>query len=61
MYMTPEILEGEGEKEYNYKYDLWSIGIAIYKLYFGTPFSGLTEKVLNNNINEYNKGKKNNK
>ena len=29
IYMAPEILEG---KEYNYKCDLWSIGIIIYKL-----------------------------
>ena len=32
IYMAPEILKGE---EYNYKVDLWSIGIIIYSLYFG--------------------------
>ena len=35
-YMAPEILKGE---EYNYKVDLWNIGIIIYRLYFGKfPF-----------------------
>ena len=29
LYMSPEILKGE---EYNYKCDLWSIGIIIYRL-----------------------------
>ena len=53
-YMAPEILKRE---EYNYKCDLWSIGIIIYKLYFGnSPFPGLTEKDLIKNINEYDKG-----
>ena len=54
LYMAPEIFEG---KEYNYKCDLWSIGIIIYKLYFGkSPFPGLTEEALKKNINEYDKG-----
>ena len=39
-YMAPEILKGE---EYNYKVDLWNIGIIIYRLYFG-KFSFLVEK-----------------
>ena len=30
--MSPEILKG---KEYNYKCDLWSIGIIIYRLIYG--------------------------
>ena len=55
IYMAPEILEG---KKYNYKCDLWSIGIIIYKLYFGkSPFPGLNEIALINNINEYDKDK----
>ena len=55
--MAPEILEGEGKIEYNYKCDLWSIGIIIYKLYFGkSPFPALTENALIKNINEYDKG-----
>ena len=28
--MAPEIFEGEGNKNYDYKCDLWSIGIIIY-------------------------------
>ena len=55
IYMAPEILEGI---KHNYKCDLWSIGIIIYKLYFGkSPFPGLNENALINNINEYDKGK----
>ena len=55
IYMAPEILEG---KEYNYKCDLWSIGIIIYKLYYGkSPFLGITEDALKKNIDEYDKGK----
>ena len=47
-YMAPEILKGE---EYNYKADLWSIGIIIYRLYFGKfPFPGLEKQALINNI-----------
>jgi len=50
-YMAPEILKGE---EYNYKADLWSIGIIIYRLYFGKfPFPGNKELVLINNIEKY--------
>ena len=37
MYMAPEILNG---KKYNYKCDLWSIGVIIYRLRFvKSPFS----------------------
>ena len=31
--MAPEIFEGKGEKDYDYKCDLWSIGIIIYQLF----------------------------
>ena len=42
-YMSPEILEGEG-KTYNFKCDLWSLGITIYELYFHKrPFEGETD------------------
>ena len=48
IYMAPEILK---EEQHNYKCDLWSIGVIIYKLFFGNaPFLGLTETALKNNI-----------
>ena len=38
IYMAPELLK---EQKYNYKCDLWSIGIIIYKLrFFNSPFPG---------------------
>ena len=47
-YMAPEIIKGE---EYNYKCDLWSIGIIIYKLYFGKfPYNGMNELAVGNKI-----------
>ena len=49
IYMAPEILSGG---EYNYKCDLWSIGIIIYRLIFGNmPYKGETENEILNNIN----------
>ena len=49
-YMAPEILKRE---EYNYKCDLWSIGIIIYKLYFGKfPYFGENESTIINKIEE---------
>ena len=51
IYMAPEILKGE---KYNYKCDLWSIGVIIYKLFFiKPPFSGLNEIALINNIEKF--------
>ena len=51
IYMAPELLKKE---EYNYKCDLWSLGIIIYKLYFArSPFSGLTEESLKKNIEHF--------
>ena len=48
VYMSPEILKGE---EYNYKCDIWSIGIIIYRLIFGkSPYLGENEIALINNI-----------
>ena len=45
--MAPEILEGEGEKGYDSKCDLWSIGIIIYRLFFNDyPYKGNTEFAL---------------
>ena len=50
-YMAPEILKGE---EYNYKADLWSIGIIIYRLYFGKfPFPGEIIQALIKNIENF--------
>ena len=50
LYMAPEILKGE---EYNYKCDLWSIGIIIYKLYFGKfPYFGANENAIIKKIEE---------
>ena len=50
--MAPEILKGE---EYNYKEDLWSIAIIIYRLYFGKfPFT-VEKQALVNNIEKNNK------
>ena len=52
IYMAPEILS---QKEYNYKSDLWSIGIIIYRLKFGkSPFLGVTEQALINSIQNFN-------
>ena len=50
-YNAPEIMN---RKEYNYKCDLWSIGIILYKLFFGkSPFLGQTEEALIKNINNF--------
>ena len=50
VYMAPEILK---EEEYNYKCDLWSVGIIIYRLIFGkSPYLGENEKALINNIDK---------
>ena len=52
IYMAPEILKGE---KFNYKCDLWSIGIIIYILKFTKSlFNGQTENALIKNINEFN-------
>ena len=52
-YMAPEILKGE---EYNYKVDLWSIGIILYKLYFGIfPYNGPSEFSIINKIEKSGK------
>ena len=41
-YVAPEILKGQ---KYNYKCDLWSLGIIIYILYFKkSPFRGCTQQ-----------------
>ena len=51
VYMAPEILKGE---VYNYKVDLWSLGIIIYRLYFGkSPFPVEKEEALIYYIDKY--------
>jgi len=52
VYMAPEILKRE---KYNYKCDLWSLGVIIYRLKFiKSPFSGQSETDLINFINKFN-------
>ena len=49
--MAPEILEGKEQNDCNYKCDLWSIGIIIYRLLFGElPYPGQTEFEISDNI-----------
>jgi len=51
VYMAPEILKG---KEYDFKCDLWSIGIIIYRLIFGkSPYQGENEIALIKNIDKF--------
>ena len=50
--MAPEIYRGENN--YNYKCDLWSIGIIIYQLFFKDyPYKGLTGLAIYNNIMDF--------
>ena len=52
IYIAPEILKGE---DYNYKCDLWSIGVIIYQLKFDKLlFNGQTEVELIRFINNFN-------
>jgi len=49
LYNSPELLAFQ---QHNYKIDLWSIGIILYKLYFVKfPFSGETEQAVTTSIN----------
>ena len=51
LYMAPEILE---QKKHNYKCDLWSIGIILYKLrFFKSPYLGERPNALINYIKSY--------
>jgi len=50
--MSPEIFEGN--KNYDYKCDLWSIGIIIYQLFFKEyPFKGETPLAIYNQIKTF--------
>ena len=52
-YMAPEILK---RNNYNYKCDLWSIDVIIYRLKNGkSPFIGDTDIALINSINNFKK------
>ena len=51
IYMAPEIMKITEENNYDYKCDLWSIGIIIYQLFFKeTPYNGKTEVAMLNQI-----------
>ena len=53
IYMAPEILKLKEGEEYNYKCDLWSIGIIIYRLlYLKSPFPGEEEEAIIKNIDK---------
>ena len=48
MTMAPEVLAGE---EYDFKCDLWSLGIIIYQLFFKKyPYNGITGVAIYNQI-----------
>ena len=52
LYMAPEIINGV---DYNYKCDLWSLGLIIYRLYFSKPpLSGENEYAIKNNLKTFN-------
>ena len=47
-YSAPELLVGD---DYDYKVDLWSIGVILYKLYFNEfPYKGETQVAIFNEI-----------
>lgn len=47
--MAPEILNGEC---YNYKVDIWSLGVSMFEALIGvTPFYGVDKEDLTTNIN----------
>ena len=47
--MAPEILN---DKPYNYKVDMWSLGVTMFEALFGTtPFFGIDREDLTRNIN----------
>ena len=55
IYMAPEILN---QKQYNYKCDLWSLGIIIYRLKFvNSPILGATEQALINSLRYFDNKK----
>ena len=58
-FSAPEILLGEN---YDYKADLWSVGVILYRLYFDEfPFNGDTQVALYNDIKKKKNLKKSEK
>lgn len=48
--MAPEVLNGE---EYDYKIDIWSLGVIMFELLIGTtPFGGKNLENLRQNVNK---------
>ena len=46
-YMAPEVIELKEGSNYDYKCDLWSLGIIIYELFFGdVPYKGINEHII---------------
>ena len=57
-YMAPEIIQLTEEGNYNYKCDLWSLGIIIYELFFKErPYKGLSEYAILEEIKKFGKTK----
>ena len=47
-YSAPELLKGD---KYNYKVDLWSIGVILYRLYYNEfPYDGDSQEIIFNEI-----------
>ena len=56
--MAPEIIQLTEEGNYNYKCDLWSLGIIIYELYFKEkPYKGISEFAILSQISKFGKTK----
>ena len=57
-YMAPEIMQLTEENNYNYKCDLWSLGIIIYELFFKErPYKGISEYAILEEITKFGKHK----
>ena len=57
-YMAPEVIDLKKRDNYDYKCDLWSLGIIIYELFFGeVPYKGIYEEIMLGQINLLGKRK----